>query len=125
MGPEGYRGAVAYARAKRAQVVLAHEWARRHGTSGVRSYSMHPGWVATPGLDSGLPGFARLGPLLRTPEEGADTIVWLVANALAETPPAEGFWLDRRPRGEHYRPGTGAGPDDGARLWEWCEARTA
>ena len=67
MPPDHYRGTTAYARAKRAQVVLSHEWARRWGPDGVASYASHPGWVDTPGLASGLPGFARLGPLLRTP----------------------------------------------------------
>ena len=42
-------------RAKRAQVVLSHEWARRWGADGVASYAAHPGWVDTPGLASGLP----------------------------------------------------------------------
>ena len=70
---DDYRGATAYARAKRAQVVLAHEWARRWGPDGVASYAMHPGWVDTPGLATGLPRFAHLGPLLRTPGQGADT----------------------------------------------------
>ena len=64
IGPTGYRGAVAYARAKRAQVVLSHEWARRWASEGVASYAVHPGWVATPGLAAGLPSFAKLGPLL-------------------------------------------------------------
>lgn len=131
MGPEDYRGAGAYARAKRAQVVLAAEWSHRHRDVGVRSYSMHPGWVATPGLDTGLPGFSRLGPLLRTPEEGADTAVWLAAQALSrpEEAPPEGFWLDRRPRGEYYRPGTRRSAEqrrlDGEGLWEWCRARAS
>ena len=79
MTPEAYRGTTAYARAKRAQVVLSHEWARRWGADGVASYASHPGWVDTPGLASGLPTFAKLGPLLRTPGEGADTVVWLAA----------------------------------------------
>jgi dehydrogenase/reductase SDR family protein 12 len=119
MPPGAYRGAVAYARAKRAQVVLAGEWARR---GWFRSYSMHPGWVATPGVSAGLPRFSRLGPALRTPDEGADTITWLVACGLGPEPPAEGFYFDRRRRGEHYRPGTAAG-DSAATLWDWCEAR--
>ena len=42
-----YDGVRAYARAKRAQVVLAHEWARRWSARGVASYAMHPGWVDT------------------------------------------------------------------------------
>ena len=79
MSPEAYRGSTAYARAKRAQVVLSHEWARRWRADGVASYACHPGWVDTPGLASGLPTFAKLGPLLRTPAEGADTVVWLTA----------------------------------------------
>ena len=78
--PDGYRGAVAYGRAKRAQVVLSHEWARRWGCHGLASYAVHPGWVATPGLAAGLPTFAKLGPLLRTPAQGADTVAWLAAD---------------------------------------------
>ena len=87
MSPESYRGTTAYARAKRAQVVLSHEWARRWGADGVASYASHPGWVDTPGLASGLPSFAKLGPLLRTPAEGADTVVWLAAGAARRSRP--------------------------------------
>ncbi len=128
MNRSDYRGAVAYARAKRAQVVLASQWQLRLGT-GVLSYSTHPGWVRTAGLDAGLPGMARLGPLLRTPEQGADTIVWLVCEALAggQAPPS-GFWHDRRLRGVYYRPGTRRSPaqerSDGEALWSWCVDRT-
>jgi NAD(P)-dependent dehydrogenase (short-subunit alcohol dehydrogenase family) len=125
MAPDDYKGAVAYARAKRAQVVLAEEWGRR---SGGHSYSMHPGWASTPGVSTSLPGFSRLGPALRTPAEGADTAVWLIALALSgPAAPENGFWMDRRRRGEYYRPGTGRSPDqrraDGQALWDWCAAR--
>ncbi len=133
---EHYDGVRAYARAKRAQVVLAGEWARRWTPWNVASYAMHPGWVATPGLSAGLPSFAHLGPLLRRPEEGADTAVWLAAGgarALAVsggdgTPSVKaGFWHDRRRRGEHYLPWTR--PRDGSEeqghlLWDWCTVRT-
>jgi dehydrogenase/reductase SDR family protein 12 len=136
MRPERYDGARAYARAKRAQVVLAHEWARRWSPCGVASYAMHPGWVDTPGLASGLPSFARLRLLLRRPEEGADTGIWLVSggartrsphDAAAVLPVEEGFWHDRHLRGEHYVPWTrprGGREDPGRRLWDWCAART-
>jgi dehydrogenase/reductase SDR family member 12 len=130
MTPEAYRGTTAYARAKRAQVVLSHEWARRWGADGVASYATHPGWVDTPGLASGLPSFSRLGPLLRTPEEGADTVVWLAAGGARSpdtaNPATEGFFHDRRRRCEHYLPWTarGAGAREGQRLWEWCQSRT-
>lgn len=133
---EHYDGVRAYARAKRAQVVLAHEWARRWAAAGVASYAVHPGWVDTPGLAAGLPSFAHLGPLLRRPEEGADTVVWLAAGgarmpagkgAPAGAPAEDGFWHDRRRRREHYlpwtRPRTTSG-DEGRQLWAWCAART-
>ena len=73
-----YRGATAYAKAKRAQVALSREWARRLAGTGVAFHAMHPGWVNTPGVATALPGFYRAtGPILLTPEQGADTIVWL------------------------------------------------
>jgi dehydrogenase/reductase SDR family member 12 len=136
MEAEHYDGVRAYARAKRAQVVLAHEWSRRWSASGVVSYAMHPGWVDTPGLASGLPGFTRLGPLLRRPEEGADTAVWLTAGAprcsteqvIRPSPGIEnGIWHDRRPRGEWYLPWTRPRERpaaDGRRLWDWCANHT-
>ena len=127
MDPDSYRGTTAYARAKRAQVVLSHEWARRWGADGVASYASHPGWADTPGLASGLPTFAKLGPLLRTPAEGADTVVWLAAGGARGAAPAEmeGFFHDRHSRREYRVPGMEhVGPDDGARLWAWCQGRT-
>ncbi len=59
-GADGYDGVVAYARAKRAQLVLAEAWARRFAPAGVASFAMHPGWVDTPGLTEGLPRFRSL-----------------------------------------------------------------
>ena len=47
---------------------------------GIVANAMHPGWADTPGLEASLPGFRSLiGGLLRSPAEGADTIVWLAA----------------------------------------------
>ncbi len=128
---DGYRGATAYARAKRAQVVLAHEWDRRWGPDGVASYAMHPGWVDTPGLATGLPRFARLGPALRTPGQGADTVTWLAADGPrhdAPPPPRTGgIWLDRRRRSEYHLPTTYRTPaqrrGDGEALWQFCARR--
>jgi dehydrogenase/reductase SDR family member 12 len=126
--PSDYRGATAYARAKRAQVVLAHEWARRWRNDGVASFAMHPGWVNTPGLVSGLPAFSRLGPLLRTPPQGADTAIWLAAAGFSSPPPSGGIWLDRQRRSAYYLPTTYRRPSDrtrdGEALWDWCTSRT-
>jgi len=128
MSSGSYDGVVAYARAKRAQVVLTHEWQRRYGASGVDFHAVHPGWADTPGLAAGLPGFARLlRPLLRTPADGADTLVWLAA-APPRHPAGGRLWLDRRARGEHRLPWTRVPPSrreaDGRALWEWLAARS-
>lgn len=125
MDAEGYRGSVAYARAKRAQVTLAEEWAKRLRDDGIVVHAMHPGWADTPGLETGLPGFRTLlGPILRTPQEGADTIVWLAA--AAEPGRSTGrFWLDRRPRSTRKVVHTGATTEERTRLWALCERLTA
>ena len=128
MGPDGYDGTVAYARAKRAQLVLMHEWNRRMGDLGVSFHAMHPGWADTPGIRRGLPGFAHvMGPLLRTPDQGADTAVWL-ASAPAGAESTGRFWLDRRPRWEHKVPWTRLSTHEffeaGAALWARCAALT-
>jgi dehydrogenase/reductase SDR family protein 12 len=112
----GYRGSVAYAKAKRAQVVLAEEWAARWRDRGIVVNAMHPGWAATPGVHASLPAFERLmGPLLRSADEGADTIVWLVASDAARRTTGR-FWLDRRPRSPYHLPRTREAPGDRDRL---------
>ena len=117
----GYRGVTAYARAKRAQVALSREWARRLAGTGIAFHAMHPGWVNTPGIAAALPRFhAVMRPLLRTPAQGADTIIWL-----ATTDPARlgsgRFWHDRRPRTEYRLPWTRE-PSPVARiLWDQIE----
>lgn len=125
-GSDEYDGVATYARAKRAQVVLNHEWANRIPDGGVVFHAMHPGWADTPGVRESLPGFFRLTePILRSPEQGVDTLVWL-----AQAPEAAGssgrFWLDRRRRGEYKLPWTKPADPSGdqARLWRWCAERT-
>ena len=42
--------------------------------------AMHPGWVATPGVSSAIPKFdKKMKGRLRSPLQGADTILWLLA----------------------------------------------
>jgi len=96
-----FDGPKVYARTKRAEVILTELWAEQLAGSGVVAHSMHPGWADTPGVRSSLPGFYNLTrPLLRTPAQGADTIVWL--GAAAEPGRSSGrFWHDRRPRPTH------------------------
>ena len=115
VGP--YSGPRAYARAKRAQVVLVREWARRLGGR-VRVNAMHPGWADTPGLAEALPAFHRvMGPLLRSPAEGVDTLVWLAAAPDAGLPGGELF-LDRRARPFDRVPRTRVPAHDRRLLWD-------
>ena len=112
-----WSGSQAYARAKRAQTALMREWARRFAGSGVTFDAMHPGWADTPGLADSLPGFHRvMGPLLRSAEDGADTIVWLAAHPESAERTGELF-LDRRPRPFDRAPQTRLTPTDRRRLW--------
>jgi NAD(P)-dependent dehydrogenase (short-subunit alcohol dehydrogenase family) len=118
--PAGFRGAAAYARTKRAQVVLTAEAARR--CPGITFQAMHPGWVATPGLTHSLPRFSRvMRPLLRDPGQGADTVVWLAATA--DRPPNGSFWLDLRARSSVRLPRTRTGAGAAAAVWDWVSGR--
>jgi dehydrogenase/reductase SDR family member 12 len=96
-----FDGPKVYARTKRAEVILTELWAEQLAGTGVVVHSMHPGWADTPGVRSSLPRFYTVTrPLLRTPAQGADTIVWL--GAAAEPGRSSGrFWHDRRPRPTH------------------------
>ncbi|HST26666.1 MAG TPA: SDR family NAD(P)-dependent oxidoreductase [Gaiellaceae bacterium] len=125
--PADYHGAKAYARCKRAQVALAEQWTTRLLGTGVTVNAMHPGWADTRAIREALPGFSRVvGKLLRTPEEGADTIVWL-ASAPEPAELSGQFFLDRRPRAKHRLRRTRR-PDEAeeaARLWRLCSERSA
>ena len=119
---KNYSGTLAYSRAKRAQVDLTGEWALRLAPKGITVHPMHPGWSATPGVSDALPGFEKvIGPLLRSPEQGADTIVWLTS-APSDVIGTDGFWLDRRRRPEAYLPNTRTTSARVAQLWDAVSA---
>lgn len=117
-----YDGSKAYARTKRGLVILTELWAEQLQNSGVAVHAMHPGWADTPGIETSLPGFYKLTkPFLRTPEEGADTIVWLAAAPEAAKVSGR-FWLDREPHISYVFPGTRESKTERQRLWDaLCE----
>ena len=118
-----FNGVRAYANAKRAQVVLNELWSKHRAASGVVFHAMHPGWADTPGVRESLPRFhALMGPLLRTPSQGADTMVWLATDPRALETNGQ-FWLDRRPRSVAPLPGTRTSDADAERCWNWCVDR--
>ena len=119
MTPDKYNGSVAYARAKRALSVLTEFWAEAWSENNIVVNSMHPGWADTPGVQTALPGFRRLTKrVLRSPAEGADTIVWL-ARAREANQVSGKLFLDREPRTTHLRPRTQEQPEERERLLDW------
>lgn len=121
MEQEQFDGVVQYARAKRAQVDLVAEYAERGlPAPGAVSVAVHPGWAETPGVEESLPTFNRImGPVLRTPEQGSDTAVWLAATG--EPLRDGGLYFDRRPRSVGRLPGTVTSAADRDRLWQLAE----
>jgi len=116
-----YDGVRAYAETKRAQVVLSELWAEELAGSSVVVNAMHPGWADTPAVQTSLPRFRRLTrSILRTPAEGADTVVWLAASPRARAFSGR-FFFDREPRRTHLLPVTWEAGSDRRALWELCE----
>ena len=118
-----YDGVRAYAQTKRMQVVLAELWAERWRGSSGSAHAMHPGWADTEGVRGSIPRFHALTrAILRTPEQGADTIVWLAA-ARRERIGSGRFWFDRAERATHLLPWTREGEAERRRLWRLCEEK--
>ena len=91
---------------------------------------MHPGWADTPGVAEGLPGFHRvMGPLLRPPEQGADTVVWLAGQPDRRRRPGAGCGWTGGPGASTGCPGPVTPADrrvaEGEALWAWCASATA
>lgn len=103
---EDYSGPVAYARAKRALMIVTRQWAKDWRDDGISVNAMHPGWADTPGVETSLPLFHTLTRFaLRSPAEGADTIVWLAA-ATEATKLSGQLLLDREPQTLYLLKGT-------------------
>jgi NAD(P)-dependent dehydrogenase (short-subunit alcohol dehydrogenase family) len=101
-GARHYSGQRAYNQSKLAVVMFTNELARRLEGTGVTANSLHPGMVRTNfGAEDQAGWFAVVGhvvlPLLKTPEQGAQTSIYL-----ASSPELEGvtgqFFANRKPK---------------------------
>jgi NAD(P)-dependent dehydrogenase (short-subunit alcohol dehydrogenase family) len=118
----GYGGLKAYSRSKLANILFTRELARRLAGTGVTANCLHPGVVKTRFGDSSG-GFAGLLiPFLRlffiSPEQGADTIVYLASSPEVEKTAGE-YFVKRK----ITKPSAAARDDAAAkRLWGASEA---
>jgi NAD(P)-dependent dehydrogenase (short-subunit alcohol dehydrogenase family) len=118
------RGFRRYGETKLANILFTLELARRLAGTGVSAACFHPGLVASGfNRNNGLlmnTAMTIVKPFSRSPEKGAETLVWL-----ADSPEAGdadgGYFVDRR-RG---KPTAAAQDADAARrLWEVSEQQT-
>ena len=119
-----YRGFPVYGMTKLANIMFTYELAERLKGTGVTATCMHPGAVNTRfGTNNRGPMtilFRAFKPFMRTPEQGADTVIWL-----ASSPEVEGvsgrYYADRKP----LEPKKIANdPAARRRLWEESERLT-
>jgi NAD(P)-dependent dehydrogenase (short-subunit alcohol dehydrogenase family) len=116
---DAYSGSVAYARQKRALMVMTQEWATQWRAAGITVNAMHPGWADTPGVRDALPQFRALTrSILRSSEEGADTIVWMAAATEAASVSGKLF-LDREVHTTHLVSSTRTPPQEREKLVRW------
>jgi NAD(P)-dependent dehydrogenase (short-subunit alcohol dehydrogenase family) len=76
---------IAYGNSKLLDLIHAKEITRRYKSKGIDAVSFHPGIVATNFASSSGNTFSFMAnglikKLIKTPEQGADTLVWLVNN---------------------------------------------
>ncbi|WP_250030999.1 SDR family NAD(P)-dependent oxidoreductase [Paractinoplanes maris] len=114
-GRRQYSRWLAYGASKQANILFTVEAARRWAPTGVIPACYFPGLIRS-GFGRSSPSFsaARLAPgLFRTPEEGADTLLWL---ATSPTPPHPGgYYAWRAPFRATPR---STSPSRAARLWQ-------
>ncbi|MEQ9362825.1 MAG: SDR family oxidoreductase [Leptospirales bacterium] len=121
-----FDGTRAYAATKRAELLLTSIWADWWREKGVLVFGMHPGWADTPAVRSALPTFRGIMQLtLRTPEEGADTIVWLCVKPEISPQESGAFFFDRRARPMNRLEKNRNSPGEVAALWRQCAELTA
>jgi NAD(P)-dependent dehydrogenase (short-subunit alcohol dehydrogenase family) len=126
LNPErSYRGFARYKQTKLANILFTVELARRLEGTGVIASCFHPGLVASGfnrnnGLLMSL-AMTLLRPLSRSPEQGAETLVWL-ATSPDGIKPSGGYYVDM----EWAAPSPQAQDLETARrLWRTSEAQCA
>ena len=117
-GERRYRGGLAYAQAKLANILFSSELSRRLAGSGVTSNALHPGAVAS-GFALNNAGVVRFGmklvrPFLIDEEKGARTSIYLASSPEVEGVTGE-YFIKNRPI---KPPRNARDPEVARRLWD-------
>lgn len=101
-----YSAGRAYGAAKLATILFTRELHRRYGDDGVAAASFEPGAVATSFGSTGPPAVrfvfqSTVKRLMRTPEQGADTLVWLATTEPGVSWQRGGHFEKRRAKRTH------------------------
>ena len=95
-----YSGNMAYAYAKRGQVVLVDEWSKKH--SDLKFVTVHPGWTNTPAVEEAYGEQKKYLEPMREPWQGAEGVAWLVAAPASELQTGA-LYLDRKVQKSTWR----------------------
>jgi dehydrogenase/reductase SDR family protein 12 len=93
-----YDGVMAYSHAKRGQVILAGELAKKN--DGIMYMTGHPGWSDTKAVEDAFGKDKKYLEPLRSAWEGAEGFTWLLG-AKATKLQNGGFYLDRKLQPKH------------------------
>lgn len=124
-----YDGQLAYAYAKRGQVLLCERLAEAEKS--VKFVTCHPGWTDTPGVAATYGDQKKYLQPMRSMYQGSEGISWLCMAPAAELE-SGAFYLDRKPQRKHlsgvfFTDGTFTKNDESetdllmAKLQEWAE----
>jgi len=93
-----YDGVMAYAYAKRGQILIAEQFSKLFPK--IKWVSCHPGWVDTIGVDEAFGSDKKYFNPLRSKWEGSEGIAWLMGTKGENLRSGE-FYLDRKPQTKH------------------------
>jgi len=96
-----YNGNLAYAYAKRGQVLLAEEYTNLYPK--IKTVSCHPGWTLTPAVVLAYGENRKYLEPMRTTWQGAEGIGWLMGTKGSDLV-GGAFYLDRKPQRKHLGP---------------------
>ena len=117
---KGYRSWKAYAQSKLANILFTRELARREIGNRLLVNAVHPGVVDTNFPAGGgfltKAGWLLMKPFTKTPDEGADTILWLATKEAQGS--TSGYYEKRRPAPMSK---AAVSPEGAQRLWEISE----